>query len=743
MDLKWIARLLDQGANVNIRSHGWTVLVWVCWKNQNESLPQLIHLLVKSGASVNETDTKGNPALSILVRFNHTPTLIHSVKELIDGGVEINKPDRRKWTVLHHLARFNQSKELLPILQLLLTHSADVNATDMGGWSVLHYLARFYKGPDLVDLFESTINYGIDLQKQDLEGWNVLHVVCRYYPISDKLFLIFKLLVENGVDLHCRTYRNMHALELMLFNPAGDFHAICLWIAKNRRSDWNKLVWNDESVFNMAKLGCRKFTEYFTKINHHHCIDHTGKSALDYLLEVRIDSSTLCLRCQSNWKHDKVLTGNSNYMFHHDKPISRIVFPVFVPSVEEKRINLRSCSIVSTEHDLRSVPEPTSWRLMAQALNHNLLTINDVEFYLSEHSHLNCHYNCRFCFIFKDIRFYLTKLTKLVGTLDDRFESESILDYGSWAERSDILAAHEFDFGIRLKHFTALVLPATGVNDARVVFTKTEAQADIFCTNYGVSSGRMLLYYKLLVEEACRRLWNVRIFHPIVSMSETCVTLTFSYRGRRTSPLKMSVDLSLVVKASDFDRSLDFELPHLPKVWSQLNVERNPTNHTSHQYLVPYRRNGKGRWKLSYFLLERNTFLHPSCLPEVSHVLRLLKFFVLIVNYMRNSNRDIQGRAIERKTIPSSYALKMCLFYYMKEICQPPWNSSDQLHHCVGVLKVYLTQGNQIKSYFDSKVVSYEVSLASKLVVAEILTKLEMMKSLRGYTKMFDEDIHL
>ncbi len=741
MDWKRITNLLRQGANVNLRSNGWTILLWVCWKNQNDSQAKLIKILIEYGANVNEADPNGNRALYILCRFNQSPNLIHSIKALIDGKVDVNQTDRRRWNVLHYLARFNQSKELFPIMELLLTNGVNVQATDLEGWNVLHYLARFYQGSDLIKFFHLMIRHKINLEVRDLEGWNVLHVLCRYYSQVGKLQPIFQLLVENGVDIHCRTYQNLHALELLLFNPCGDFHSTCVWVMRHNRKDWDNLIWNCESVLNMAKLGCQEWTHYFSDVNFYRCEGEKGKFAEEYLTEVNLNSISLCPECRPRWQFDKFFVHNQNETQVNAKPVRRITFPAFIPSVQEKLVSLRSCSIVSTEHDLKPVPEPDNWRWMADAWQKDKLSLDGVEFYLSEHSHWHCLHSCRWCTIFGHVCNYLNSLIDRIRLLDDRFESGPLIEYGSWAERSDILAANEFDFGIPLKHFSVLTSETATIADAVVVFTKEGAEADAFYTDYGISSGRLLFYYKSLVEEASSRIWNVHFFHPVVSLSETCVTLTFTYRGRREKPMKISVDLTLVINMTGLAGGpyQDTGAPHLPDVLCKLNAQQNQVES---RQLVPHRRNERGRWKVSHFALERDVFLHQSCFPDVSQVLRLLKFFVLMSNHRRNPHREGAEHTIQRKTSPSSYALKTCLFHYMKS-CRPPWDPVDRIHHCIGVLKTYLAQGPQMKSFFAKNNVACEISYDSTLIVKEILTKLKVMKNQKGYIHTFDQDISL
>ncbi len=740
--------VLRRGADVNRRSNGWTILLWVCWKNQNESLSQLIHLLIRYGANVHDMETNGSQALQILARFNQTPTLIYSIKVLIDAEVNVNHTDKRRWGVLHHLARFNQSKHVYSIIKLLIQNGLNIHVTDLEGWNVLHYLARFYQGTDLIDFFHLMIYHKINLKAIDLEGWNVLHILCRWYTQSRKLLPIFKLLIENGVDLHCCTYRNLHALELLLFNPCGDFHEVCMWVIRHHRKDWNELNWNDESVLNMAKLGCQKWTNYFSEISIYRCEDEKGKSAFDYLTEVCLESTPLCLKCQNRWQHNRLLIYGESAEYKN-KPVRRIKFPAFNPSEKEKLIPLKSCSIVSTENDLKPVPKPTAWRWMAKAWQKDQLSLDDVEFYMSEHSHWHsnpyseCRNHCRWCRIYGHVWEYLNSLKNQIELLDDRFESEPLIGYGSWAERTDILAANEFDFAILLKHFKALTLATADTADA-VVFRKNEAEAEAFYTSYGVSSGRLLYYFKFLIEEACSRTWNAHFFHPMVTLSETCVTLNFLYRGRRREQqLKISIDLSLVVNLEGLTGSpfQNNDAPDLIKVLRRLNSRENEAES---RYLVPHRRNERGRWKVSQFVLERDVFLHPACFPDVSAVLRLIKFFVLMANDWRNSHLDGAEHTVQRKTKPSSYALKTCLLHYMEEYCRPPWDPIDRLDHCIGVLKVYLAQGVNIKSFFAKNITACEVSHDSKLIVKEILGKLKIMKSRQGYNSFsFEQDSYM
>ena len=135
---------------------------------------------------------------------------------------------------------------------------------------------------------------------------------------------------------------------------------------------------------------------------------------------------------------------------------------------------------------------------------------------------------------------------------------------------------------------------------------------------------------------------------------------------------------------------------------------------------MPQRNSGgkSSQWQLSTFTLERDTFLH-SDRRTVTHVFRLLK----ILAFLHQAQPD--QRRLSRQTIPSSYALKTCLFTYMKDV-PPPWSDKDLIRHCKGVLDCFPTHSKEqgLLSFFSDYTVVYHISYSSRKAVNEINDKL-------------------
>ena len=163
------------------------------------------------------------------------------------------------------------------------------------------------------------------------------------------------------------------------------------------------------------------------------------------------------------------------------------------------------------------------------------------------------------------------------------------------------------------------------------------------------------------------------------------------------------------------------------------------------EYLVPHRRGVKGsRWRLSYSTLERDTLLQAGKTMRYEYILmqfnltdgvsmfllgdvvrkvyQALKFFVVL---HQNAKED-ELPEIPRKSSISSYALKTCLFNYMR-FSPPPWEPEDILHHAIGVLRTFPIHSTEIRSFFNDTLTVFYITQASKKTVKEILEKMNLM----------------
>lgn len=118
-------------------------------------------------------------------------------------------------------------------------------------------------------------------------------------------------------------------------------------------------------------------------------------------------------------------------------------------------------------------------------------------------------------------------------------------------------------------------------------------------------------------------------------------------------------------------------------------------------YLVPHRQvtgNESSRWKPSFPSIERNALADLGSV--VIQCYCLMKLFTLLVA----TNSD----GVSRKTKPSSYALKTCLF---KQVVRRglPWETKNISDYCRGICKEFATD-EEIVSFFDSSLSVYIIN---------------------------------
>ena len=138
--------------------------------------------LIQAGASVNESDQKGNSALMMAAVNDHTTC----VKQLIKSGADVNITNGSGITSL--VGRGNRAH--LQCIEILLESGADVNKTEaVDGVSALMGMAFFhsYKGVEML------LKAGADVNMKAKDGTAAL-----FYPVKKNTEKYQKLVEEAG-----------------------------------------------------------------------------------------------------------------------------------------------------------------------------------------------------------------------------------------------------------------------------------------------------------------------------------------------------------------------------------------------------------------------------------------------------------------------------------------------------------------------------------------------------------------
>lgn len=116
---------LSQGADVNVRKGGWTVLMRVAGEGHTE----IAQLLLAHTADPNAKGFGGETALTIAAEHGHTEI----VKSLLAKGAELNAKTEHGNTALHYGSEFGHRD----VVKILLDAGADVNQKDQDGETAL------------------------------------------------------------------------------------------------------------------------------------------------------------------------------------------------------------------------------------------------------------------------------------------------------------------------------------------------------------------------------------------------------------------------------------------------------------------------------------------------------------------------------------------------------------------------------------------------------------------------------
>lgn len=124
-DYHLISGLLMVGCDVNAKNHqGDTPLLLVNFRQ-----PQLVELLLKAGADVKVTDSRGRGPLHLAAESER----LESVKLVLDTGVDVNQLDREDKSALYYAVENDEAKSgVVEIVKLLVERGAQINRPKTG-----------------------------------------------------------------------------------------------------------------------------------------------------------------------------------------------------------------------------------------------------------------------------------------------------------------------------------------------------------------------------------------------------------------------------------------------------------------------------------------------------------------------------------------------------------------------------------------------------------------------------------
>lgn len=154
--------------------------------------PDMIDVLIRCGAQVNQRDPTGQTALMIATIVES----VDAVSVLLDQGADVLLADSHGWSA----PKIAVDQGSINIVAKFLDAGKGVNATDETGWLLL--LRAITNGRDRVTMAKFLIASGVDVHRVDDCGRSALARAVRR-----QCFETVELLIEAGVDVNQKDHR--------------------------------------------------------------------------------------------------------------------------------------------------------------------------------------------------------------------------------------------------------------------------------------------------------------------------------------------------------------------------------------------------------------------------------------------------------------------------------------------------------------------------------------------------------
>ena len=176
---------LKDGVNVNARDNinGTTALMYAIWGNEKNH--EVVSLLLKAGADVNDKADNGMTSLMMAAQNNETPAV---VSLLLEAGADVKARTKYGTTALM-LAAINKHPKAV---SLLLSAGSEINAQRSDGKTAL-MLAAISKDSETVSLL---LEAGADVAIKDTVGRTA-----RDYALEHGGFDIARLLAASESEI--------------------------------------------------------------------------------------------------------------------------------------------------------------------------------------------------------------------------------------------------------------------------------------------------------------------------------------------------------------------------------------------------------------------------------------------------------------------------------------------------------------------------------------------------------------
>ena len=280
---------------------------------------ELVVLLRRAGANVNDKDEDGFPVLAAAVFYGHQEIAL----DLVRHRADVNARNKVGASPLH-LAAFRGDEKLT---RLLVSHQADLDAVNENQFNLIHFACAGQSTAVVKYLIEK----GAPVDLADKDGWKPLHVAaelpnleiiqvlldrgvniddtsqCYETPLMSALFKkqfeSAKLLIQRGADTSMTGVTGDIALDIAF--DTGDQHIIALLLQKGGFHEFGA-EFNSEMQLptDLATLDL-PIAAHRSTVDHQEDafltrlkgldLDHTSSKALDAALLVSVSLNSLPL----------------------------------------------------------------------------------------------------------------------------------------------------------------------------------------------------------------------------------------------------------------------------------------------------------------------------------------------------------------------------------------------------------------------------------------------------------------
>ncbi len=237
-----------EGGNVNAKTEYYTVLMYASMYCRN---PEVLNVLIKHGAKVNDANSYGKTALMSASQYNENPEIIET---LIINGAYVDAQDKYGETALGYACEYNKNSE---VTEMLIAKGADVNMqqSQYENNTALNYAIKNNNTPDVTEILlkngakidrghikdicyaknpetiKVLMNYGVDIKKEKVccYGSNLLMAASKWNENSE----VLQFLIDNGISVNsvedngknalmyaCDYNKNIEVIKTLIRNGA-------------------------------------------------------------------------------------------------------------------------------------------------------------------------------------------------------------------------------------------------------------------------------------------------------------------------------------------------------------------------------------------------------------------------------------------------------------------------------------------------------------------------------------------